>query len=141
MLRFKFVLIALLRLRCPHCGEAALFEPVRALRSLHGWFDTRPGCPRCEYLYEREPNYFLQATWGTIYVPAALLGVALMFLLPRWFRLGDTALLLAIITPMVLLAFAISRHGRLLFLIIDHLLDPLSEDDRKNYRKQIAKLG
>jgi hypothetical protein len=137
-MHFKPALTAFLRLCCPHCSETAMFAPVRSLRSLAGWFDTRPGCPRCEYLFEREPGYFLLATWGTVYLPAVLLGVALMFLLPRWFRLGDAGLLAATLLPTMLLAFAFARHGRALFLIIDHLVDPINEDDRKNYRKRMA---
>jgi hypothetical protein len=140
-MRFQTALTAFLRLRCPHCGETALFAPVKSLRNLSGWFDTRAGCPRCEYLFQREPGYFLLATWGTVYGPAALLSVALMLLLPRWFRLGDAALLAATLLPTVLFAIAASRHGRLLFLIADHLFDPVNEEDRKAYREKVSPKG
>lgn len=137
-MRFRPALAAFLTLRCPHCAQTAMFAPLRSLRRLQGWFDTRMGCPLCEYLFEREPGYFLLATWGTVYGPAALLGVTLMLSLPRWFKLGDAALLALTLPPTLLFAFAVSCHGRALFLILDHHFDPINEDDRNGYRRRVA---
>src|SRR5438874_13498336 len=52
-----------LRLRCPECGQARIFKPWRATRSLDDWFRPLDGCPNCEFRYEPEEGYFLVATW------------------------------------------------------------------------------
>ena len=41
---------ALLRLRCPICGEGKLFQ---------GYFDSPERCPSCGYFFIRENGYFL----------------------------------------------------------------------------------
>lgn len=135
MLRPATAARAALRLRCLHCGVTPVFKPWRSLRSLAQWFDTEPGCPACEYRFEREPGYFLMATWGTVFFPAALLGVALMFLLPRLHPMNDAWLLFNVCWPTALFAVAISRHGRLAFMLVDHFFDPPGEDDRAAWRK------
>ena len=126
-------LLRALRLRCPHCGETAIFPPLRKTRSLSGWFTAEYGCPRCAYRFEREPGYFLMATWATGFFPPALLGVALMLLLPLWFKMSDTVWLAACMIPAALLAVVIARHARAIFLWIDHLFDPPDEAERKKY--------
>jgi hypothetical protein len=137
-MRVKDEFIRLLRLRCPHCGESPMFTPLTQVRGLHGWFDTRLGCPRCEYLFVREPGYFLLATWGVVFFPASVLGTTLMIILPHWFSLSENGRMAAALLPALLFAVVISRHARLLFLIIDHRFDPLDEDDWKNYRDRMA---
>ena len=115
-----------------------MFAPLRKTRSLDGWFTTAHGCPRCEYRFEREPGYFLMATWATGFLPPALLGIALMLLLPRWFNMSDAVWLTACMIPAALLAVAIARHSRAVFLWIDHLFDPLADEDRKKYQENAA---
>ena len=108
---------------------------MRQTRSLNAWFTTAYGCPRCAYRFEREPGYFLMATWATGFFPPALLCVALMLLLPLWFKMSDTVWLAACMIPAALLAFAIARHARAIFLWIDHLFDPLKEEDQRLYQQ------
>ena len=38
-----------------------LFLPARRTESITDWFTMLPGCPRCNYGYEREEGYFLFA--------------------------------------------------------------------------------
>ena len=135
MIRTVPALRAIGMLRCPRCGATPVFKPWRRLRSIAQWFDTEPGCPRCEYCFEREPGYFLMATWGVVFFPAALLGVALMFLLPRLHPMNDAWLLCNACWPTALFAVAISRHARVLFMAVDHLFDPPGEADRAAWRK------
>ena len=43
-----------MRLRCPRCGEGALFS---------GWFRMHERCSACRLKYERSPGYFLGSTY------------------------------------------------------------------------------
>ena len=61
-----------LRLRCPVCGVSPLFKPVSQIRTVLDWFVTLPGCPRCDYVYDQEPGYFMLALWSFDYGAAAL---------------------------------------------------------------------
>jgi hypothetical protein len=61
-----------LRWQCPVCGLFPLFCPVSQVHSLNDWFATLPGCPHCQYVYDREPGCFLLAFWMFDYGAAAL---------------------------------------------------------------------
>jgi uncharacterized protein (DUF983 family) len=86
-MRFWTLLRRSLLLRCPYCGEGALFRR---------WFLMHQHCPRCGLKYEREPGFFL----GSIY-----------------FNYGLTALLVAIVYP-VLLFNRVFSESRLLFIFV-----------------------
>src|SRR5438270_13736892 len=64
-----------LLLRCPECGISPMFVSWRRTRSLDDWFKPLDGCPRCGYAYEREPGYFLLATWGSQYFTVGGIGL------------------------------------------------------------------
>ena len=80
----------------------------------------------------------LLATWAVVFFPASLLGTTLMMLLPRWVSLSENGRMAAALLPTLIFAVVVSRHARLLFLIIDHHFDPIDEDDRKHYRTATA---
>lgn len=58
-----------LRLRCPRCGEGALFS---------GWFTMPERCTRCRLKFERAPGYFLGSTYINYAMTAGFLTVAYM---------------------------------------------------------------
>ncbi|MDA1015728.1 MAG: DUF983 domain-containing protein, partial [Planctomycetota bacterium] len=58
------VLSRAIRLRCPRCGDAALFS---------GWFSMPERCPSCEFKFEREPGYFLGSAYINYGVTAILM--------------------------------------------------------------------
>jgi uncharacterized protein (DUF983 family) len=106
------VLVRALRLCCPRCGRARLFD---------SWFRMRDPCPACGLRYEREQGYFV----GSIYVNYALttavtlgsvlgLDVAVGLSLPQQLALGIT---LGALVPLVFF-----RYARSLWLAIDFLV-------------------
>jgi uncharacterized protein (DUF983 family) len=106
-------LVALLRLRCPHCLEGPVF------RSL---WQMRPSCPVCGIIYEREPGYFMNA----IFV-AYLLGILLIVPVTLWLYWMDAAIIWFFVGPGLVLSLAtplLFRYSRLIWMHIDELLDP-----------------
>lgn len=97
-----------LRLRCPLCGEGPLFA---------GWLKMHSRCNHCGLKYEREPGYFLGASYinyGFIVLPVTFLYIVLHFQFGwpneslRW--------LIAICLIMPLITF---RYSRAIWLAID----------------------
>ena len=121
--RWLFLMRAL-RLRCPECGVSPIFLPLRRTGTLNDWFLPLDGCPRCGYAYEREPGYFLLATWGVHYTVVAGFGLILGLILEA--TLPYDIWLIAAITavPTVVLGFLFARHAKAIYLAIDHFYDP-----------------
>lgn len=106
--------------KCPVCGVSPIFHPISQVRSLRDWFETLPGCPRCDYVYDREPGYFLLAFWMFDYTAAALFGIALYFTLRHYFSLSTWSLLLLTLIPVSIFAILIARHSKAIYLAMDH---------------------
>lgn len=113
-----------LHLRCPECGVSPVFPPVRAIRSPAQIFDTLDGCPRCGYPYEREPGYFLMATWAVSYSVGAFPALALYLYLEYVRNASLTTILWTCIPLSLLLTLLTIRHARAVWLAIDHFFDP-----------------
>jgi hypothetical protein len=112
-----------LRLRCLHCGETPLLRPG-------SWFQLREGCPRCNYLYEREPGYFTGASWVLTYTAGALAGIAAgAVLLWRLPELSSTTVSFAAAAAAALTAFGFMPFGKALWLYLDHFLHPLEQQE------------
>jgi uncharacterized protein (DUF983 family) len=109
-----------LRLRCPVCGAWPLFRPVRQWRSPLDWFETLPGCPHCQYAYDREPGYFMLALWTFDYGAAALFGLGLFGLLFNFFDLSTRQLLFFTLGPTFVVAILMVRPAKALYLALDH---------------------
>jgi hypothetical protein len=109
-----------LRLRCPVCGISPLFKPVAQIRSVTDWFETLSGCPRCDYIYDQEPGYFMLALWSFDYGAAALFGMALFLFLFNFFEFTTFQLVLLTLIPTTLFAVLIVRHAKAFYLAIDH---------------------
>jgi hypothetical protein len=109
-----------LGLKCPLCGLSPLFCPLSQVRSVRDWFETLPGCPHCNYIYDREPGYFLLAFWMFDYAAAALFGLALFLFLSTFFQLSTVQLLIFTLIPMFIFAVLIVRHSKALYLAMDH---------------------
>ena len=108
------------QLKCPVCGISPLFCPVNQIRNVNDWFETLPGCPRCDYVYDQAPGYFLLALWMFDYGFAALFGIALLLTLMNSFQLSTTQLLLFTLIPTFLFAILTVRHAKSFYLAIDH---------------------
>jgi uncharacterized protein (DUF983 family) len=109
-----------LQLKCPVCGRSPLFGPVRQVRSLRHWFETLPGCPHCNYLYDPEPGYFLLAFWMFDYGLAGLFGIGLFLVLYDYFNLAMLQVLWITLLAVTLFALLIVRHCKAFFLAMDH---------------------
>jgi hypothetical protein len=108
------------RLKCPVCGLSPIFRPLNEVRNLDHWFETLPGCPRCNYVYDREPGYFMLPLWSLDYGTASLFGIATFLILFNYFQLSTLQLLLLTLIPTFLLAMLIVRHAKAFYLAIDH---------------------
>ena len=103
-----------LRLRCPRCGQARLFE--RGYR-------MRDRCPACGLELEREAGYFVGAIYINygLTVTLALLGYfgleAAWAPRPPW----QVVIWSAFVVTFPLWSF---RYSKALWLALDHLVDP-----------------
>jgi uncharacterized protein (DUF983 family) len=113
-----------LRLRCPECGVSPLFLRLRRVRNLGDWLTPLDGCPCCNYRYEREPGYFLPAIWYIHYSVVAAVGLGGGLIADGMFHAGLVAELLWALIPAVIVAIAVIRWSKAMFLAIDHFIDP-----------------
>lgn len=113
-----------LRWRCPECGEAPMFTPVRQIKKLDDWMHPLHGCPHCGYAYEREPGYFLLSIWAFNYGIVGAVGLAALFLIKEYWQLPDWKLVCFVVPCIPLLNFLFIRHSKSLFLAMDHYCDP-----------------
>jgi uncharacterized protein (DUF983 family) len=113
-----------IRLRCPRCGDSALFAGPFAMHEM---------CATCGLRFEREPGYFV----GAIYVNYALTAVLCLGVpialdvaigIPLWLQItiGGT---LAVLVPIVFF-----RYSRSLWLGIEHFVT--SADDAMERRRR-----
>lgn len=118
-------------LHCPYCGKT----PLRAEKS---WFEFRVGCPSCRYLYEREDGYFTGAAWMVNFSFGALLGFAIGFTLLAMEPRPDSMVIALIINAVIIVAcMSFFPFGRALWLWADHLLHPLTEEDRVKFDRSV----
>lgn len=128
-----------LKLRCPTCGITPIFPSLKKTRSLRDWFTPLDGCHRCGYPYEREPGYFLLATWAGSYGMGSLIGLIFYFTLDLKFHPPIFYLLLMVLIPVILANIILARHAKSFFLAFDHFFDPHEKatgnnDDDRNQR-------
>jgi uncharacterized protein (DUF983 family) len=114
-----------LALRCPRCGDGALFS---------GWFAMHESCARCGLRFEREQGYFV----GAIYVNYAVTAVVCLggvvaldvaFGLPLWAQLV-IACSLAALVPVIFF-----RYSRSFWLGIDHFVTTADEAMERRGRR------
>ena len=113
-----------LRLRCPVCGEQPIFAPWRRVRSLRQWLTPLDGCPRCRYRYDREPGYFLLATWAFNYVAVGGAALLAWLLLSTFTAIPLVPMLFLLLVPMPLASLLFARHAKAFWLAFDHFVDP-----------------
>ncbi|MDX2227896.1 MAG: hypothetical protein SFY92_12495 [Verrucomicrobiae bacterium] len=115
-----------LRLLCPCCGTRPLFPPLRSTRRFYDWFQPLDGCPRCGFPYEREPGYFLMATWAFSYTAGCLFGMLVFGLLTLTPLSIAWQVFLPCLSVFVFCSLT-ARHARALFLAFDRFFDPDSD--------------
>jgi uncharacterized protein (DUF983 family) len=120
-----------LSLRCPYCGKTPIFPALKKTKSLRDWFNPLDGCYRCGYPYEREPGYFLLATWAGCYGMGSLLGLCLYFFLDTKYHPPIFELLVIVLGPIIIFNLLFARHAKALFLAFDHFFDPHEKERRE----------
>jgi len=88
------------------------------------WVDTLDGCPRCDYVYHREPGYFLFALWIINFGIVAIVGVIQVLVLYYWFNLSTPAIMFTTLVSMWALGLLSARHTKAFFIAFDHLIHP-----------------
>lgn len=116
-------------LRCPYCCETAL-------QKKGSWFKFQEGCSKCQLLFEREEGYFLGAAWMINYpligVTLMLIGAGLFMLFPEGtpMQYASALSVAAVVGGLLFFPF-----GRSIWMYFDHLLHPMTEEDREKYLK------
>jgi predicted RNA-binding Zn-ribbon protein involved in translation (DUF1610 family) len=117
-------------LKCPACGTRPIFPPLRRTRTLSDWFTPLDGCPRCGYPYDREPGYFLMATWGINYGVGAVLGITAYLLMEFYYADMPVLTMLLYLAGMVMsVNMLFARHSKAYFIALDHFFDPHIRED------------
>ena|SRR5215467_4486640 len=115
--RARTLLIRALKLRCPECGQAPIYQST---------IKVRHHCPICGMIFKREQGYFIGAVYFNVIATESLLFLGLLISLivaPRADALVYRLLLIfAVILPIVFF-----RHSRSLWLCFDHFFDPMQE--------------
>jgi uncharacterized protein (DUF983 family) len=104
-----------LKLRCPACGGASVFQSP---------FRVRPECPACGSVFQREEGFFVGAIMiNVVTTEAAVLAAAGLWLLSS--AGGDSAMLAALLAVALLFPVAFYHHAWSLWLAGDHLVEGL----------------
>ena len=108
--------------RCPHCRMGAIFRGsiIRGFPKMHD------RCPVCDLRYEREPGYFLGAMYISYAIGVPLLGaiVGLFWYFTDW---SVNWLMIAGGLAFLPLVPAITLFSRVLWLYLDHAVDPVRD--------------
>jgi uncharacterized protein (DUF983 family) len=104
---------ALLKQRCPRCLQGQVFV---------GLFRMYEHCPVCGLLFEREPGYFM----GAMYLSYGLgiVATAPVWLPMAWMGMSLGGILLASSSLLIVSSPWLFRYARVLWLYLDHALDP-----------------
>lgn len=117
-----------LRLQCPLCGISPIFKKIQNVRTLRDWLTPLDQCPICRYPYEREPGYFLLATWAVGYGSTAIIGMILFIVLAETTDWSPVQILSLTLPILALFAVATARNAKAIFLALDHFCDPRPPD-------------
>jgi len=104
---------AIVRQRCPRCGEGKVFA---------GLFKMREACDVCETRFQREPGYFFGAMYfsyaiGIIVAAPTAIGMVLAGW-SVWWITGVVTAELALFSPVLF------RYSRVLWMHFDQRFDP-----------------
>jgi uncharacterized protein (DUF983 family) len=93
------------------------------VRGLQDWATPLEGCALCQYRYEREPGYFLGASWihyGVVAATSLLCGL----IADVAFHASLPLVLTAAIVPTLIICVPFVRWSKALFLAFDRYVDP-----------------
>lgn len=101
------------RLKCPRCGEAAMFT---------GLFAMRERCPACGHKFDREPGYFLGSIYINYGITSLLITLGYVTLRFGW-NLPNAGVLTGLLAFCVLFPTFFFRYARALWVALDCVWD------------------
>ena len=114
------VLVRGLKLKCPACGGASLYQSA---------FKMHERCPSCGLVYGREQGYFVGAIYINVMATEALILLVYLVSLLTGFT-GEREVFALMIGMAVGLPLIFFRFSRSLWLSIDHIVSPRSRDKK-----------
>jgi uncharacterized protein (DUF983 family) len=118
--RITAALTRALRLRCPACGRAGVFERP---------FKVRHHCPACGAVFQREEGFFVGAIMANVVATEVVVMVAFA-VCALAFGAGEWTLPL-LFAVALLFPFAFYHHSWALWLAADHVIEGLPKSGAK----------
>jgi uncharacterized protein (DUF983 family) len=104
-----------LKLRCPACGRASVFERP---------FNLKTRCTACAVIFKREEGFFVGAIMANV-VATEVLILAVYFSCLLFTNLDDQTMLTVLFVFGVTFPLAFYHHSWSLWLGLDHLIEGL----------------
>ena len=104
-----------LKLQCPACGGAVVFQKP---------FNLRTRCPTCRVIFKREEGFFVGAIMANV-VATEVLILLVYFLCLFITNLDEQKMLTALFVAGVTFPLAFYHHSWSLWLGLDHLIEGL----------------
>lgn len=98
---------ALLRCRCPRCGQGKVFA---------GSFRMNDPCPVCRLVFERDEGYFLGAMYVSTLFSFVLMGGGYFLAESLWPHKSQYVLILIVFGLYLLLVPAVFRYSRVIWM-------------------------
>lgn len=105
---------AIVRLKCPHCLQGAVF---------HKPFVMHPTCPHCHIRYERERGYFMMAVFVG-YVMGFFVVVPVLAALYLAIQPTLIGYMIGAVAALVLATPFIFHYARVVWMHLDEFMDP-----------------
>ncbi len=109
-----------LKLRCPACGRAVVFEKA---------FNLKARCTACGVIFKREEGFFVGAIMANVAATEVLI-LIVYFLCLLITNLDEQKMLTALFVVGVTFPLAFYHHSWSLWLGLDHLIEGLSRSEK-----------
>ena len=109
-----------LKLQCPACGHATIVERA---------FNIRRGCPICEVIFKREEGFFIGAIMANVVATEVL--IIIVYLASLLLNFDERITLAILFVVGVTFPLAFYHHSWALWLGLDHLIEGLSREARR----------
>ena len=108
-----------LKLQCPACGRASVFEKP---------FNLKTRCTACDVIFKREEGFFVGAIMANV-MATELLILVVYFLWLLFTNLGEQTMLTVLFVFGVTFPLAFYHHSWSLWLSLDHLIEGLPRSE------------
>lgn len=104
-----------LKLRCPACGRASIFQRP---------FNVKTRCSACDVIFKREEGFFVGAIMANVVATEVLILLA-YFAFLFLTNVGDQTMLTALFVIAITFPLLFYHHSWALWLGMDHLIESL----------------